>query len=88
MIGSYVGVKKELVRKGQNRNYEYHIHKTNNNIWSVILGKFTLAFSLAPEFYRRIYMKNPSTDFRAAANNEKSEYIDNTSWEEIIKNKE
>jgi len=88
MIGSYVGVKKELVRKGQNRNYEYHIHKTNKNIWSVVLGKFTLAFSLAPEFYRRIYHKNPSTNFNAVAYSEKSKYIDNTSWEEIVKNQE
>mgnify|MGYP001423545387 CR=1 FL=1 len=31
--------------------------RDKQNIWSVIPGKFTLAFSIAPEFYRLIYKK-------------------------------
>ena len=27
---------------------------------SIIPGKFTLAFSMAPEFYRRVYKRNPN----------------------------
>lgn len=84
MVGTYVGVKKELTRKSQNRNYEYHIHKTNDNIWSIVLGKFTLAFSLAPEFFRRIYNKNPRVDYKMEATNEKSHFIDTTTWKDVF----
>ena len=84
MVGSYVGIKKELTRKSQNRNYEYHIHKTNDNIWSIVLGKFTLAFSLAPEFFRRIYKKNPTVDYKMKTTQEKSEFIDTTTWEDVF----
>ena len=84
MLGTYVGVKKELTRKSQNRNYEYHIHKTNDNIWSIVLGKFTLAFSLGPEFFRRIYNKNPRVDYKMRAANEKSDFIDTTTWKDVF----
>ena len=84
MLGTYVGVKKELTRKSQNRNYEYHIHKTNDNIWSIVLGKFTLAFSLGPEFFRRIYNKNPRVDYKMRATNEKSDFIDTTTWKDVF----
>ena len=84
MVGSYVGIKKELTRKSQNRNYEYHIHKTKDNIWSIVLGKFTLAFSLAPEFFRRIYKKNPTVDYKMRTTKKKSEFIDTTTWEDVF----
>jgi len=84
LIGTYVGIKKELTRKSQNRNYEYHINRTNKNIWSVVLGKFTLAFSLAPEFYRRIYKKNPGVDYKMSASESKSRFVDTTSWEDVF----
>lgn len=59
VLDSYLGLKKELVGKGQDRNYLYHINSISSNVWSVVLGKFTLMFSLGPEFIRRIYRKNP-----------------------------
>ena len=85
LIGSYVGVKKELTRKSQNRNYEYHIHRSDKNIWSIVLGKFTLAFSLAPEFFRRIYNKNPYVDYTVETYKKRSEYVDTTTWSDVIK---
>ncbi len=84
LIGSYVGVKKELTRKSQNRNYEYHIHRSDKNIWSIVLGKFTLAFSLAPEFFRRIYNKNPYVDYTVKTYKKRSEYVDTTTWSDVI----
>lgn len=83
-IGSYLGIKKELTLKSQNRNYEYHINRSSENIWSIVLGKFTLAFSLAPEFYRRIYKKNPKVQYRIQRSVDKSEYIDTTSWDDVV----
>lgn len=59
VLDMYVGLKKELVGKGQERNYLYHINEVSQNVWGVVLGKFTLMFSLAPEFIRRVYHRNP-----------------------------
>lgn len=59
VIDMYVGLKKELVGKGQERNYLYHITDISPSVWGVVLGKFTLMFSLAPEFIRRVYRRNP-----------------------------
>ena len=48
-----------------------------------IPGKFTLAFSLAPEFYRIIYKKNPRKFFRTSSDDGKlSHLIANTVWHE------
>lgn len=83
VVDSYVGLKKELVQKGENRNYLYHINQKSSKVWSVVLGKFSLAFSMAPEFYRRVYHKNPTKKYVNAAELENKE-ISETSWKEII----
>lgn len=84
VVDSYVGLKKELVRKDENRNYLYHITRSSNRVWSVVLGKFTLAFSMAPEFYRRVYHKNPSRQIPKLETVKDNQLIDKTSWQEII----
>ena len=87
MIESYVGLKKELVQKNEKRNYLYHINQHGSKTWSIVLGKFSLAFSMAPEFYRRAYHKNP---LKAASGNIaefNSNLIAKTSWQEIVDNK-
>jgi len=86
LIDTYIGIKKELVMKGQSRNYLYHINQNSPKVWSVVLGKFTLAFSMAPEFYRRNYQKNPSKTVKPFKNVDNSLLAD-TSWLEIVKNK-
>jgi hypothetical protein len=83
IVDSYVGLKKELVQKGENRNYLYHINQNSSKVWSVVLGKFSLAFSMAPEFYRRIYHKNPTKTSGNRVELENSE-IAETTWKEII----
>ena len=57
VIDTYVGIKKELVSKGKGRNYLEYINQNSDRVWSIVLGKFTLAFSMAPEFYRRVFKK-------------------------------
>lgn len=84
VIDSYIGLKKELVQKGENRNYLYHINQNSSNIWSVVLGKFTLAFSMAPEFYRRVYHANPSTVVGDFIESEHNDLLSKTSWQEIM----
>lgn len=86
-IDDYVGIKKELLQSKEKRNYLYHINKHNKNIWSVVLGKFTLAFSMAPEFYRRVYMENPKKMFEPGGSKLKRDLISKTSWQEILEKK-
>ncbi len=86
VIDTYIGLKKELVHKGQSRNYLYHINQNSSSIWSVVLGKFTLAFSMAPEFYRRVYHANPSKVVSAFTESGR-DLISDTSWHEILMNK-
>jgi hypothetical protein len=87
VIDTYIGLKKELVKKGEDRNYLYHINQDSQNIWTVVLGKFSLAFSMAPEFYRRVYHVNPSKNVNMKPFTNKNNLISETSWQEIIDNK-
>ena len=87
LLGTYVGIKKELVNKKQKRNYLFHINKSSKKIWSVVLGKFSLAFSMAPEFYRRVYKRNPIKNFKTIEGGENNKLISPTSWEELAKRK-
>jgi hypothetical protein len=89
-ISRYIGVKTEITFKNQPRGYLYHIVNTGDGLWAVIPGKFTLAFSLAPEFYRRVYKKNPNKNFTTVVDNTNSiNNVSNTVWmDEYIKSKE
>ena len=85
VIKKYVGIKNEISIKRENRNYLFHINKVQGykNVWSAIPGKFTLAFSMAPEFYRIMYNKNPRKSFQTFEDNgDSSSLIAETVWEE------
>mgnify|MGYP001182914912 FL=1 len=88
VLEKYIGVKNEISKKKENRNYLFHINtsKKYKNVWSIIPGKFTLAFSLAPEFYRLVYNKNPRKFFNATSDTgDFSHLIEETVWGEIQK---
>ena len=88
ILDKYIGIKNEVFQKKENRNYLFHINKSKNysNVWSVIPGKFTLAFSLAPEFYRVVYKKNPRKFFNTTSDTgDFSHLIEETVWGEIQK---
>ena len=87
VVDRYIGEKNEITFKGEDRNYLYHIHDSNkySNVWSIIPGKFTLAFSLAPEFYRRVYKRNPRKVFKTQTEIRKySAFVANTVWWDAI----
>ncbi len=86
VVDTYVGLKKELVQKGENRNYLYHINQNSSKVWSIVLGKFSLAFSMAPEFYRKIYKENPPKVVSELLADSNNDLVSKTSWEEIINN--
>ena len=52
------------------------------------MGKFSLAFSMAPEFYRRIYHKNPTKYVNNKVFQAEHNKISRTSWKEILDNKD
>ena len=85
VMHKYIGIKSEILVKNHPRNYLYHILNLENNVWGIIPGKFTLGFSIAPEFYRRVYKRNPKKHFETINNNGK--YIDlisNTVWYDVV----
>ena len=85
ILKKYVGIKNEIISKYEERNYIFHIKKDKfkENVWSIIPGKFTLAFSIAPEFYRLIYKKNPKKFFKTNVRYESlNDIIDETIWDE------
>ncbi len=86
-VSRYIGHKNEVTNKRQNRSYLYHIINSDEGIWNIIPGKFTLAFSLAPEFYRRIYNVNPKKRHltKTAEINSKT-YVSNTVWKDSLNN--
>ncbi len=90
VVDMYVGLKKELVSRGQERNYLYHITNVSDNVWGVILGKFTLMFSLAPEFVRRVYRKNPPRvhPFMVESGFIQHSLLSNPFWRDIINESE
>lgn len=86
VLDMYIGLKKELVGKGQERNYLYHITDISENVWGVVLGKFTLMFSLAPEFIRRVYRKNPPRvqPFKPGCGSVQHPMLSNPCWQDIV----
>jgi hypothetical protein len=86
ILEKYIGVKNEIFQKKENRNYLFHINPSRKykNVWSVIPGKFTLVFSMAPEFYRIVYKKNPRKFFNTSSDTGNfSHLIEETVWGEI-----
>ena len=88
ILEKYIGVKNEIFQKKESRNYLFHINPSRKykNVWSVIPGKFTLVFSMAPEFYRIVYKKNPRKFFNTSSDTGNfSHLIEETVWGEIQK---
>ena len=88
VVEKYIGTKNEISLKNENRNYLFHINPSTQykNVWSVIPGKFTLAFSMAPEFYRIVYNKNPKKFFQTSSDTgEFSHLVAETVWGELEK---
>ena len=88
ILQKYIGIKNEISRKKENRNYLFHINlsKKHKNVWSVIPGKFTLAFSMAPEFYRVVYKRNPRKFFNTSSEKKDfSHLIEDTVWGDMQK---
>lgn len=85
----YVGIKSEIILRGQPRNYLFHILTLNDGALAIIPGKFTLAFSIGPEFFRRIYKRNPIKQIKTGQTKysleEVRKFVSNTVWQDYQK---
>jgi len=87
LIKKYIGRKTEMIFQNQDRNYLFHIKRIHHdqNLWYILPGKFTLGFSLAPEFYRRVYNKNPKKHFKTFTDTGSySKIVADTVWHDSI----
>lgn len=60
MVETYIGHKAELVNVRGERNYQYHLREIDENTYVAVPGKFSLAFSLASDTYKKITGREPS----------------------------
>jgi hypothetical protein len=87
VLHKYNGIKSEIIFKNQPRNYLYNIKQIQKGVWSIVPGKATLGFSIAPEFYRQIYKKNPRKYFNISNSNGKyDDLVSNTVWYDVAMN--
>lgn len=87
LLKKYNGVKSEIIVKGEPRNYLFHIIEVEDDVWMVIPGKFTLGFSIGPEFYRKVYHKNPQKHFTTKISTKNTDNIvSNTVWQDVVNN--
>jgi len=66
IVETYLGFKTEMVAKSGERNYQYLIREVDDNIYAVVPGKFSLAFSLAVNTFKRLTGEMPVKAVRAA----------------------
>ena len=88
LIDYYIAEKEELIVNNEDRNYQFHIKNLSKNVYGVILGKFTLMFSLAPEFYRQIYGVNSTVSIKkSSTKNNTNKLLSKLEWEKIYSKK-
>ncbi|MBT6048579.1 MAG: FAD-dependent oxidoreductase [Candidatus Scalindua sp.] len=61
LLEVYFGKKTEVISKKSKRNYLYHIMELEKDVFSIVPGKFSLAFSLAVNTYFQIMGHYPNT---------------------------
>ncbi len=66
VLGSYLGYKTEIVAKSGERNYQYFIREVDERVFAVVPGKFSLAFSLAVNTFKRLTGEAPATDIKVS----------------------
>jgi hypothetical protein len=59
LVEPYESYKVEMTNRTFDRNYQYHVKKIGNNIYVAIPGKFSLAFSLALDIYKKLVGEKP-----------------------------
>jgi FAD dependent oxidoreductase len=64
IVETYLGYKTEIVAKSAERNYQYLIREVDEGIHAVVPGKFSLAFSLAVNAFKRLTGEEPAKEIK------------------------
>jgi hypothetical protein len=86
IVETYLGYKTEIVAKGGERNYQYYIREVDNGVRAVIPGKFSLAFSLAVNAFKRMTGEAPAKHLRLAEQGLARSYVGLTRHAALICN--
>lgn len=87
-IHQYVGSKNELVPRNMSRNYLYNIwEKSNQNIFAIIPGKFSLFPSFCSEFSKKYHQKEIINNKIKSSNKINLNLISDTIWKKSFKEK-
>jgi len=61
MCETYLGYKTEIITNSNERNYQYIFREVEDGIFAAVPGKFSLAFSLAVNTFKKIVGRDPET---------------------------
>jgi hypothetical protein len=86
IIETYLGYKTEIVAKNGERNYQYVIREVDEGVHAVIPGKFSLAFSLAVNAFKRLTGEEPAKDIRLAEQSPAPPHVGLTRHATLIRN--
>lgn len=84
---TYLGYKTEIVTKSNERNYQYILREVEDGIFAAVPGKFSLAFSLAVNTFKRLTNEAPPLNIKLGSSDVAQEYIGLTQHARIISNR-
>jgi hypothetical protein len=82
----YYGSKTEIISLKTKRNYLYHIMELEKNMYSIVPGKFSLAFSLAVNTYLKITGHYPNTYVSYDSKIDVSQYLGFMKHKSMVEN--
>jgi hypothetical protein len=84
VLETYLGYKTEFVPTGGERNYQYFIREVDHGVHAVIPGKFSLAFSLAANTFKRLTGEEPAKSVRLADRKAAQSYVGLTRHAQLV----
>lgn len=75
VLETYLGYKTEIVARSGERNYQYLIREVDDGIHAVIPGKFSLAFSLAVNIFKRLTGEEPGKHVSLAGHEDAQPFV-------------
>ncbi len=84
-VNLYFGVKSEMISTSAKRNYLYHVEQIEPDVYGVVPGKFSLAFSLAFTTFREVAGAFPKTYTTYEPELDVSEYVELTKHRKLIR---
>jgi hypothetical protein len=84
---SYLGFKTEIVMGAGERNYQYILREVEEGLFAAVPGKFSLAFSLAANTFRRLTGEEPRTTIRLAGADAAAPFVGLTQHAQIVRDR-